>query len=339
MAKKAGGLTHAEIIQSIKKGQFEPIYFLMGDEPYFIDQITDAIIEAALSPEERDFNETILYGNETSMEFVINTARQYPTFAERRLVVVKEAKGIKNLEYLESYVKEYLPSTILVIAYKYGKLDKRSATAKGIDAVGVLFESSKMYDNKLPDWISTLAQIKGCRIDPKAAALLAEFVGNDLSRLAGEVDKLIVTLPAQTRQINVDLVERNIGISKEYNVFELISALSRKEVARANLIVNFFIKNPENPIPKSLYSLHAHFLKLFQVCYLPDKSDDSLKRHFGFNYFQLQDVKSALRNYSAVKILGILEAIRTTDAKFKGIDKGSTTDGDLLKELVFFILH
>lgn len=339
MAKKE--YTFEEICKDIQQKKFSPIYFLMGEESFFMDEITNRLIENVLAESERDFNQIILYGADTDCAAIINAARRFPMMSNYQLVVVREAQMVRNIEELAFYAKNPLNSTILVINHKFKTIDRRKTLASAIDKAGILFESKRVPDYKIPAFIISHLQSRGITIDPKAAQMLSDFLGNDLSKLVKELEKLSIILPPQAKRITPELVEQNIGISKEYNNFELIKALATKDILKANRIAQYFEKNPKNnPIQVTLPVLFNYFSNLLICYYTPDKSDNSLMQALGLKgNFQLKDYQLGMKNYSAMKVFNLIGYIRTCDANSKGIDNVSASDGDLLKELLYKILH
>ncbi len=340
MAKKE--YTFEEICRDIVACKFQPVYILMGEEPFFIDRITDLLIGNVLSDAERDFNQVIMYGADTDAGAIINAARRFPMMAERQLVVVREAQLVRDIDLLTAYVKNPLQSTVLVVNYKYKNLDRRKSLAATAEKVGVLFESKKIPDYKMPAFITSLLQQRSISVDPKAAQMLSDFLGNDLSRLSKELDKLALILPEKApKRVTPELVEQNIGISKEYNNFELIKAIAVKDILKANRIAQYFEKNPKNnPIQMTLPIIFNYFSNLMICHYAKDKSETGLMVELGLRgTFQVKDYMSGLRNYSAMKVFNLISEIRTTDARSKGVENTSTADADLLKELLYKILH
>lgn len=339
MAKKA--YTYEEICRDIRQKKFMPIYFLMGEEAFFMDQITELVIENALEESERDFNQLILYGADTDVATILNAARRFPMMSKYQLVIVREAQMLRNIEELTFYAKKPLESTILVINHKYKTLDRRKSLASAIEKVGILFDSKKVPDYKLPGFITSYLQQRKIGIEPKASQMLADFLGNDLNKLTKELEKLMLVLPAEQRRITPELVEQNIGISKEYNNFELIKALAVKDILKANRIARHFEKNPKsNPIQMTLPVLFNYFTNLLICYYTADKSDNSLMQAMGLkSSFQLKDYQQGLRNYPPMKVFNLIGDIRTCDAASKGINNISASDGELLKELLYKILH
>ena len=327
-------------MRALKAGNFSPIYILMGDEPYFLDRITDYIADNVLQPEERDFNQSVVFGSDVTAAQVVDLAREFPMMATHRVVIVKEAQSLKNADLLVKYLATPVPSTILVLCYKGGKVD-RSVLAKAKTS-GIVFESKKKRDYELPDFIMGYLKLRGVTIDNKSASMIAEHIGADLSRLTSELEKVMISLPANDRRITPDVVEQQIGVSKDFNVFELKNAIVTKNIFKANQIIKYFDNNPK---AGSLYSfvplLFNYFQNLMIAHYAPEKNNENALA----NYLELKSSWAAkeyitgMRNYSATKVLNIIHMIKVTDAKSKGIGNVSTSTGDLAKELLFFILH
>ena len=340
MAKKAGGISYEEIVRQVRAGDFKPIYYLMGDEPYYIDRVSDYIVEQALKEEERDFNLTILYGPQTTGEEVVNAAKRYPMMSERQVVVVREAQSLEHREMISYYVQKPLASTVLIICHKNGTLDRRTNLAKEIQKAGIIFESNKLYDRELPTFATSYVRRKGSEIAPDACMILCEYVGADLNRLAGELDKLIVAV-GEGKRIDAQAIQDNIGISKEYNSFELVAALSMRDVVKSNRIVKYFDANPKNfALQPTLSTLFKFYTDLMLAYYSPVKSEQGIADWLGQSTWQVKkNVLPAMRMYSAMKVYEIIGEIRRTDAASKGVGGQKTSDGDLLKELVFQILH
>ena len=334
-------ITYEEIARDLKNRVYKPVYYLMGEESYYIDRISDYIAQTVLTEEEKEFNQTILYGLETDVATIINTAKRYPMMAEYQVVIVKEAQNVKKMEELSYYLQKPLASTILVICHKHGVLDKRKKLAAEIDKVGVLFESKKIKDSQLPGFISSYLKRKSVDIEPKASEMMAEFVGTDLSRMAGELDKLIITLPQGTRRITPEQIERNIGVSKDYNNYELKNALVVRDVLKANKIIEYFEDNPKaNPIQTTLSVLFGFFSNLMLAYYAPEKTEQGIANQLGLKLsWQAKEYMAAMRVYSGVKVMQIIGEIRYCDARSKGVENSSLSDGDLLRELVYKILH
>lgn len=339
MAKQE--LTCDEILKELRAKQYKPIYYLMGEEPYYIDIIADYIADNVLSDTEKEFNQTVVYGSDVDIATVINAAKRYPMMAEHQVVIVKEAQTIRNMEELSFYLQKPLNSTILVICHKHGVLDRRKKLAAEIEKVGVLFESKKIKDAQLPAFITSYMKRKSIDVEPKSAAMLAEFVGTDLSRLVGELEKLIITLPQGQKRVTPEQIEKNIGISKDFNNFELRSALIEKDVYKANQIVKYFEENPKtNPLQMTLSLLFSFFSNLMLAYYAPEKSEQGIAMQLGLRTtWQARDYITAMRRFSGVKVMQIIGDIRKSDAKSKGVGNSSLSDGDILRELVFNILH
>ena len=343
MAEKKSSVTFETIMRDLKAKKYAPVYVLMGDESYYIDRITDYIADNVLDPDGRDFNQTVVFGADTTAAQVVDMAKGYPVMpAAHRVVIVKEAQGLKSLDALERYFEKPLASTVLVIAYKNGTIDRRKKVVGKAEAVGVVFESKKKRDYELPAFIEAYLKKNHVAIDTKSAAMIAEHIGADLSRLISELDKVMISLPDDDRRVTPDVVEREIGVSKEFNIFELKTAIIERNVFKANQIVKYFDKNPK---AGSLFSclplLYTYFQNLMVAFYAPDKNNDNnlaafleLKSVWG-----LKDYRVGMRNFSAMKTLQILAKIRETDAKSKGLDSLNTSTDDLMRELIFFILH
>lgn len=332
-------MTYEEIISNLHKKIYHPVYFLMGEETYFIDKISDYISDNVLTDAEKGFNQTILYGKDLEPSAIMSNARRFPMMANHQVIIVREAQNIKKIEDLEPYVRNPLNSTILVINYKYKTLDKRKTFPKLIDQKGVLFESRKLYDNQLPAWISSYLKDQKYTVSPQASAMLAEYLGADLSKVANELDKLIISLPAGT-QITPDHIEKNIGISKEFNVFELQNALGERDMLRANRIINYFGDNPSNnPVPVVISSLFSYFSKLLNYQFLEDKSQNNVASVLQVNPFFVKGYVSAAKNYPIRKLVEVVSILREYDMKSKGVGNVSATPADLQKEMIYRILH
>ncbi|MBS6238955.1 MAG: DNA polymerase III subunit delta [Bacteroides sp.] len=339
MAKQE--ITCDDILKELRTKQYRPVYYLMGEEPYYIDLIADYITDNILTETEKEFNLTVVYGADVDIATVINAAKRYPMMSEHQVVVVKEAQNIRNMEELSYYLQKPLLSTILVICHKHGVLDRRKKLAAEIEKTGVLFESKKVKDAQLPAFITSYMKRKGIDVEPKATAMLADFVGTDLSRLTGELEKLIITLPKGHTRVTPEQIEKNIGISKDYNNFELRSALVEKDVLKANKIIKYFEENPKtNPIQMTLSLLFGFFSNLMLAYYAPEKSEQGIANMLGLRTpWQAKDYLAAMRRYNGVKTMQIIGEIRYADAKSKGVGNPSLSDGDILRELVFKILH
>ena len=338
MAKE---LTYLDILADLRNKHYKPVYYLMGDEAYFIDLIADFIEENVLTEAEKGFNQTIMYGADVDIATIINSAKRYSMMSDYQVIIVREAQAVKNMDELVYYLQKPLNSTILVLCHKHGILDRRKKLAAEIQKVGVLFESKRLRDYQLPDFISNYLRQQKVDIEAKAAEMMADFVGTDLSRMVGELEKLIITLPKGQRRITPLQIEQNIGISKDYNNFELRNAIIQKEVEKANKIVKYFAENPKtNPIQLTLVVLFNFFSNLMLAYYAPVKTEEGVAAQLGLrSSWQAKDYVAAMRMYSGIKVMQIISDIRMFDARSKGVDNSSVSDADLLKELVYRILH
>lgn len=344
MAVKKSGVTFESIMHDLEQGKYAPAYILMGEESYYIDRISDWIAEHVLDVSERDFNQDIVYGLDTNASQVVLMARGYPMMAEHRVVIVKEAQGMHDVNGLASYFEGKLqPTTILVICYKNGTIDRRKELVKRAEAAGaVVFEAQKLYDSELPQFIQNYVKSKKASIDVKATSMLANAIGADLNRLLSEIDKLISILPDTERKITPDLVEKHVGVSKDYNPFELLDAIVNRNVFKANQVVNYFDKNPKaGSVYVIVPTLYNYFSNLMVAHYAPQKNDQAALANFmgvkpGWG---MRNYVNGMRNYSALKTMQIIQKLREVAAKSKGIENRSTSPGDLMRELIFFILH
>jgi DNA polymerase III, delta subunit len=333
-------VTYEEIISDLKKRIFRPVYFLAGEEPYYIDLITEYIQEKVLPEDEKAFNQIILYGEDTNIAAIIDTARRFPMMSSHQVLIIKEAQSLKKLEELIIYLEKPLLSTILVFSYKYKTIDKRTKLYKTLESHGVYFESPRIRDYLIPAWIERYLMIKGIKTDPSASAMLTEYLGTDLHKIVNELDKLIITLPPGKPSITTTLIEKNIGISKDYNNFELQKAIGEKNILKANMIVHYFADNPkDNPITLSIASLFGFFSKLLTFHYLTDKSKNNVASVLKINPFFVKEYENSASKYNVAKTVQIISLLRTYDMKSKGYGDPGTEPGDLLKELVFRILH
>ena len=340
---EAKNVSFETIMRDLKARKFMPVYYLMGDEPYYIDQIADYIADHVLQPEERDFNQTILFGSDTTASQIADAARRYPMMSEFQVLIVKEAQNVKNTEALEKYFKAPLKSTILVMCHKNGTIDGRKKEyVKAIQTAGVLFESKKLRDRDLPVYIESYLQNHQVSIDPKSVQMIADNIGVDLSRLTGELEKLMISLPEQDRRVTPQIVEDQIGISKDFNGFELRDAIVSKNVYKANLIIKYF---DENPKAGSIYSflpmLFNYFQNLMIAYYAPNnKSQEAVAEWLELRSpWAAKDYMTGMRNYAGMKVMQIISKMREIDAKSKGLDNPNTPPGELMKELIFYILH
>ena len=340
---EAKNVTFETIMSDLKARKFAPVYFLMGDESYYIDKIADYIAENVLQPEERDFNQSVLFGSEVTAVQIADTARRYPMMSDYQVLIVKEAQNIKNTEALEKYLKAPMPSTILVMCHKNGAVDGRKREyLKAIQASGVLFESKKLKERDLPVFIERYLKAREVSIDPKSTQMIADNIGADLSRLTGELDKVILSLSEKDRRVTPQIVEDQIGVSKEFNGYELRDAIVNKNVYKANMIIKYF---DENPKAGSIYSflplLFSYFQNLMIAYYSPNnKSQEAVAEWLELrSSWAAKEYMTGMRNYSGMKVMQIISKIREIDAKSKGLDNPNTPPGELMKELIFYILH
>ncbi len=331
-------MTFDNIMADLRAGKYRPVYFLMGEEPFFIDGITDFLAGQILSESERAFNQLILYGRDTDIGNIISFARKFPMIASRQVIIIKEAQNLKSLEGLEHYLAAPMNSTILAFAYKYKKIDKRTRLAKLLAEKCVLLDSDKIREDKMPDWISNHVTMQGYQIERKAAALLVDFLGNDLGKITNELGKLILVLPTGSKQITAGLIEKNIGISKDFNNFELNRALVSRDIVKANRIISYFNNNPRNnPMVVTISSLFFYFSKILLYHGLQDKSKENVVRELGINPYFVAEYQQASRTFTLAKTRQVIAWLRQYDLMSKGASAAS--DGELLKELIYRILH
>jgi DNA polymerase III subunit delta len=341
MAAPKNSVSFENILLDLKNKIYSPVYFLYGEESYFIDVISDYIEENVLSEIEKEFNQTIIYGKDTDVPTLTSYARRFPMMSTYQVILVKEAQDLNKIEELEPYILNPMESTLLVLCYKYEKIDRRKSIFKSIEKKGILFESARIYDNKVPDWIAEYVRKQNYSISAKACHLLAEFLGNDISKIVNEISKLVINVP-EKQEITEEYVEKNIGISKDYNVFELQKALGRKDVLKANQIINYFAANPrDNPLVKVIPLLFSFFSKILIYQNLPDKSRNNAAAALSINPFFVMDYQQAAGSYSPGKVISVISLLREYDLKSKGVDNNGTSfpDGELMKELIFRILH
>lgn len=340
--------SYESIMAALKNRIYKPLYLLMGEEPYYIDLLTGYMVDSILPEAERSFNQTVVYGKDVTGQNIVELSRRYPMMAAQQVVVVKEAQNLKDkdLDALETYIRTPLASTILIVCYKGKSVDKRKAFYKQAVKVGEVLETAQPYDSELSSWITDYLKKKQRSIDPKAASILAEFLGADLGKIVNELDKLMVLLPQGTDKITAEHIEKNIGISKEYNTFELNSAVSAGNVLKANRIVQHFEKNlKDNPIVLVISSLYSHFLKLFTYHMLRAKyrggaiPDTEIRGTMKTEPYFVREYEAAARRYNPTKTAEIISLLREFDMRSKGWNNASTEDGDLLRELVYRIMH
>jgi DNA polymerase-3 subunit delta len=335
-------MTFEQIIQNLQNKIYHPIYVLHGEESYFIDEVSDYIETNVLDEMEREFNQTILYGRDCTVDAIVAAAKRYPMMANHQVIIVKEAQDIPKIEELADYIEKAVPTTILVLAHKMKKVDSRKVFVKRAAKIGVVFESKKLYDNQVPAWIKEFTAKKGYAIDQKSCSLLVEYLGGDLSKIANELEKLMLNV-SQKSSITAETIEKYIGISKDYNVFELNKALLSKNVLKANQIITHFAHNPkDNPIQMVIPIVFSDFRKLllYQTNVKKNPNPSELASVTGIPPFSIKDYENAAKLFSVQKTANIISYLREYDVKSKGVDNtGSVESGDLLKELVFKILH
>ncbi len=347
-----------QILTDLKRRIFKPVYFLSGEEAYYIDIISNYIEQHVLDENDREFNQTVIYGKDADLATIISQAKQFPMMSDYQVVIVKEAQNLKELNKsggsddgeekslskssgnaLTAYLQHPQPTTILVFCYKYKALDKRSAVYKSLQKTGVFLETKRLYDNQLPDWISGYVQEKQYKISPKASFLLAEYLGNDLSKIVNEIEKLLINV-APGAEITAELVQDNIGMSKEFNVFELQDALAKKDILKANRIINYFSANEkEHPAVMTMSSLYNYFNKILLYHFTPDKSKFAVASALGVNPFFVEGYAKAAQHYGTAKLKSIFGYLKEYDLKTKGVENSGVEHGELMKELVFKILH
>ncbi len=336
-------VTYESVMHDLKARDFKPIYYLMGDESYYIDKISDWIAENVLQPEEKDFNQTVLFGSDVNASQIVDAAKRYPMMSEYQVIIVKEAQNVKNVEPIEKYLKAPMSSTILVMCHKNGTIDGRKREyVKAIQQAGVLFESKKLRERDLPSFIEQYLKAREASIDPKSTQMIADAIGADLSRLTGELDKVLLSLPESDRRVTPQVVEDQIGVSKDYNAFEFRDAIVNRNILKANQIIKYF---DENPKAGGLYALlpmmFSYFQNLMLSYYCPQKgSQEALAQWLDMKSpWGARDYIIGMRNYSGMKVMQIISKIREIDAKSKGLDNPNTAPGELMKELIFFTLH
>lgn len=337
------GTTYEVILREIKERRFRPVYYLMGEEPYYIDQLANRFATEVLNESEQEFNQTIVYAQDTNLGNILSLAKRYPMMAERQVIIVKEAQNLKNeIDGLSFYLQKPQPSTLLVFCHKNGSLDKRKKVTGDIErAGGAVFESKKMKEDLLPYFISNYARQHNVTIDDKATMMMVESIGADLNRLVSELDKLLINKPQGVTNITPDMVEEYTGISKEYNVFELKSALIAKDIAKANKIAKYMEDNPKNfPLQAVLPLLFSYYANLMLSYYAPQRTPQGVAAYLDMkSTWGVNDYLQGMRNYSAVKVMDIISAFRRYDGMSKGVGATTNVGRNLLRELVYFILH
>jgi DNA polymerase-3 subunit delta len=334
-------MTYEEIAKSIKKGDIASVYCLMGEEPYYIDKLESLITEKVMPHENRDFDMELLYGSDVDSVRIVESCSQFPMLGEKRLVVVREFQQMRSSQdALATYVKNPSSTTILVLCHKNGSIDKSKVLGKNIDKLGVVFESKRVYEKSLPSFVQNYLKSFGKNIEPKAIEMLVEFVGTDLMRMSSELDKLLIAMPEGESRVSATLVEGQTGMSKDFNNFELIAAISQKQKSQAVKIVKYFGSNPRSfALPSTLSVMFTFFSDLMQSYYSPDKSEHGIAQWLGKPDWKVRnEILPAMKKYTGRKVMEILSYIRETDAASKGVGGCKTSHGDLLLELIFRIL-
>ncbi|MCC7318542.1 MAG: DNA polymerase III subunit delta [Bacteroidales bacterium] len=331
--------TYEQIVANIRNKVFHPIYFLTGEEAFFIDSISEMLEEHVLDESEKAFNMLVMYGRDVDVQMIASQARAYPMTGNYQLLIVREAQDVKDIEEIGKYLSNIPKSTILVFNYKYKKIDGRKTFAKTVDKIGVFFESKKLYADNIPDWISKYLQQKNYTLTPKAAQIMSDFLGNDLHKVRNEIEKLMISLPAGSKITDVE-VESKIGISKDFNIFELQNALGQKDVLKANQIVNYFGANPkDHPLIMVVIILYGFYTKLLKYHYTSDKSRNNLASVLGVSPYFVKNYQDAARNYSVASLHKTIAILREYDLKSKGYGSTSIGDGELYVELIYKLLH
>lgn len=332
-------MTFQQIMQDLKNRIYHPVYFLCGEEPYYIDEISRIIENHVLEESERDFNQTIVYGRDVSAEEIISMAKRYPMMASHQVVVVKEGQNLENIENLLPYIEHPLESTLLVIHFKYRKVDNRKKFFKVVKDQGVLFESKKLYGNQVEAWIREYVESRGYGITPKAELMLKDFLGVSLTKIVNEVNKILINMDG-AKVIDDELIEKYIGISKDFNIFELQNAIGRRDITRAHQIIFYFASNKkENPLMRNLIILYGFFVKIMKYHQLKDKSNKNIMAELGVSFAFINDYKRAASNYPLSSLIRIIGYLREYDLKLKGVNFGGASEGELMKELVYKIMH
>lgn len=331
------------LLSDIKNRRFKPVYLLHGEESYYIDLIVDCLDKSVLAEEHKGFDQSVLYGKEIDVLQIVNLAKRYPMLGDYQVIIIKEAQSLKwkeESDFLIKYLEQLTPTTILIFAFKHGKFDNRTKVYKAIEKVGVVFESKKVYDNKIGAWIIDELKTCGFKIQPQGAEMIADYLGNDLSKVSNELQKLILNVP-KDREVSLLDIEQNIGVSKDFNVYELQSAIGRRDTIKALQIVDYFASNPKsNNIVKVISTLSGYFTKLLRYHYLKDKSPTSVAKALGVHPFFIKEYEQASRNYSRRKVFDIFTILKESDLKSKGVNIGlNTSDGDQMREMIFKILN
>lgn len=337
---KTKTLSYQQVLKALQQKSYSPIYLLHGEESFYIDQLTNYIEENVLEEGTKAFNQTVLYGKDIDYKAVLDSARRYPVLSDKQVVIIKEAQDLKTIDKLEPYFQNPLDSTILVLAHKHKKLDKRKKFAKTLSSSNkvCLFESKRLYDNQVPNWISNFLKDKGVNIKPAAAHLLAEYLGTDLSKIANELDKLLLNLP-KGATVDKPLIQKNIGISKDFNVFELQHALGKKDHFKSFLIVKYFIANPKNhPLPMITATLYNFFSKVYVCQAMLRATDEAIAKAIGANKFFVKDYRVAAQAYTRPQLEQVFSLLKEYDLRSKGVNSTNNSTGALLQELIAQVL-
>ncbi len=339
-------MTFNELLTQLKKKEYRSVYLLHGEESFYLDKIIAFFEQNVLNESEKAFNYTVVYGKEAQAKSLIDAASRYPMMASHQLIILKEAQEMRTLKDLKVYVERAVPTTIFVICHKHKRLDMRTTFGKAVKKHGVVFESKKLYDNQIPNWIEDYLREKQYKIQPDAVAMIAEYLGTSLSKVANELDKLAINVPKGTT-ITSQIIQDNIGISKDYNIFELQNALGERNTLKANRIINYFIANPrKNPLVVVIGTLYGFFSKAYMSHSLRNLVDFELAKALGMNprneyaaAFQVKKYKTTIRNFSRHQIEEVIHLLKRYDLRSKGVENNATPEGELMKELVFQILN
>ena len=333
------------VLKDLQAKKYAPVYFLQGEEPYYIDLIADYIEQNILTESEKGFNQMLLYGKDVTMNVILNNAKRYPMMSDKQVVIVKEAQETQDWKkaevqnMLENYVKNPLPSTILVLCHKYKSIDKRKSLGKTLDKLAILVDTKKLYDNQVPDWVERYINQKGFTIKEKAKHILAENIGNNLERLSNEIDKMLINFSEKT-EIDENIIQKYIGISKDYNVFELQQALAFKNILKANQIINYFGSNPkEHPLIPTIAAVFSFYSKILLIHHSKDKSESTLAKKLRVHPYFVREYLTAAKNYPLPKVMDNIHYLRNADLQSKGVGSANISDGEILKELVFKLVH
>ncbi|MGO1244796.1 MAG: DNA polymerase III subunit delta [Sphingobacterium sp.] len=331
------------VLSDIKKRKFSQVYLLHGEESYYIDLITDLLEHTVLDSAQKGFDQSILYGKDSNIDTIVNSAKRYPMMSEYQLIIIKEAQDLKwkaEENLLLKYLENCTPTTILVVAYKYGKIDKRKKIFNAFNKAGVVVDSDKLKDYKVAEWITDQFRNVERKVHPQASAMMADYLGTDLSKISNEIEKLILNVPSDQEVLPLH-VEQNIGISKDFNVFELQSALGARNMQKAVQIVDYFAANPKsNPLPVVMSSLGSYFIKVLKYHYMKDKTPNAVAKELGVHSFFVREYETAARNFNRRKSFDIIHQLSIYDLKTKGLDVGPFTGhGEILRELVYKILN